>query len=142
MVARCLAKNRADRFGSIAELANALAPFASPRALTSVERITGVSTGMYPAQQATVAIGPAATDTNAPYAAAGTQASWGNTNQRSQTGAQSTALPQSRTPLLVSGLGAAGVLLLGGWLGVRSLSAPSATVAASSAAAELVPMRR
>jgi serine/threonine-protein kinase len=144
VVARCLAKNRAERFGSIAELANALAPLAPPRALTSVERITGVSTGMYPAQQqATVAINPAAAaETSAVYAAAGTQASWGNTNQRSQTGAQSPALPKSRTPLLVGGLGAAGVLLLGAWLGVRSLSANGATVAASSAAAELTPSAR
>jgi serine/threonine-protein kinase len=42
VVARSLAKNPAERFGSIADLALALAPFASARSLLSVERIENV----------------------------------------------------------------------------------------------------
>jgi serine/threonine-protein kinase len=41
-VLRCLAKNRDERFSSVAELARALAPFAPPRAAISVERIRGM----------------------------------------------------------------------------------------------------
>ncbi len=39
---RCLAKDRAQRFGSVAELASALAPFGPPSALRSAERIARV----------------------------------------------------------------------------------------------------
>jgi eukaryotic-like serine/threonine-protein kinase len=40
-VQRCLAKNRDERFSSVAELAQALAPFGPPRAGMSVDRIRG-----------------------------------------------------------------------------------------------------
>ena len=41
IVARCLEKDRRQRFGNVADLAVALAPYAPPRARASVDRITG-----------------------------------------------------------------------------------------------------
>jgi serine/threonine-protein kinase len=52
-VARCLEKDRDRRFPNVAELARALVEFAPPRALLSLERITGVTGGLVvSAQQA------------------------------------------------------------------------------------------
>src|SRR5690606_41265218 len=42
VVARCLHKEREQRYGSVAELAVALGPFAPQRALVSVERVSRV----------------------------------------------------------------------------------------------------
>jgi serine/threonine-protein kinase len=48
VVRRCLAKDPAERFADVAELANALGPFAPPRGQLSVERITRVVSGATP----------------------------------------------------------------------------------------------
>ncbi len=44
-ISRCLQKEPADRFGSVADLARALLPFAGPEGLVSVERIVRVMVG-------------------------------------------------------------------------------------------------
>jgi hypothetical protein len=139
VIGRCLAKNRAERFASVAEMAGALAPFAPQRSQASLERITGVASGGAPARDlATVAIG-AAVDTASRYAAAGTQASWGNTNERG--GTSSAAMVPATTKAarvwLIAGVGGLAVVLAGGILLARGV-APAATPAAAAAASELV----
>lgn len=131
VIQRCLEKRRDARFSSIAELATALLPFAPPRSLASVERITGVATGAFPAHgQATLALGPGLNQTGSPAASAGTQASWGNTAVEKKKG----------TWLLVGGLGAgASVLLLAGVLVARSFSGSGAAVSAASGSATALP---
>jgi eukaryotic-like serine/threonine-protein kinase len=43
VIGRCLAKDPSARFQTVAELASALAPFASPRAMITVERIASLA---------------------------------------------------------------------------------------------------
>lgn len=89
VIFRCLEKDRGQRFGSIAELALALLPFAPARAAVSVDRIAGVMTGGYPAANQEAPAVQAATNPDkqtVPFGGAGTEASWGRTNaSKSQT---------------------------------------------------------
>ncbi len=55
VVMRCLEKDRGDRYGSIEQLARALAPFAPERAQISVERVIGIFSASAKQQKSTPA---------------------------------------------------------------------------------------
>jgi serine/threonine-protein kinase len=99
-VLRCLEKDRARRFQSVAELAQALAPFgsrATSRSLERISRILGGDSATYDAPASSAY--PAAIN-------AGTQSNWGQTRP-----------PRSNTlPLMAAA--AATVVLLGGLAGL------------------------
>jgi serine/threonine protein kinase len=128
VILHCLEKDRNRRFSSVAEFANALLPFAPPRAFASVERISGVMTGKFPARDPalTSSLGPqsAVGNTGARVVGAGTDASWGKT-----------AAPKSRSPwLLLGGIGAV-VLLAVGVLTVKRFTAAAPSAPPSTATA-------
>jgi hypothetical protein len=146
VVMHCLEKDRNRRFGSIAELAHALVPFAPQRAFASVERISGVMTGRYPApvssafaqpalstsapEQPTAYIGGSAV---APAHTAGgaTQASWGQTNST-----------KKRGPWLAIGLTGGVIALAAAGVAVKllgSATAPSAAAANTVAPSAVAP---
>ncbi len=95
-VLRCLEKDRARRFQSVRELAQALSPFgsrATSRSLERISRILGAESATHEAP---------ASSAYPPHPSAGTQASWGQTKP-----------PRSNTaPIVVAS--AAIVVLLGG----------------------------
>jgi eukaryotic-like serine/threonine-protein kinase len=119
VVHRCLEKQPSARFQSVGELAHALEPIASARALQSIERISRVL-GMAPA--APPAVEPSASAaTSAPP---GTQANWGETNP---------ALPARRKAPVVLLAVLGGLALAGVGVTWRFLAGSSAPVAAGSA---------
>ncbi len=126
VILRCLEKDRAKRFASVAEMASALLPFALRRSVASVDRITGVTFGRNPlSDSASVVSTPApATNGQGGVAAAGTQASWGKTSSAKSSG-----------PWLWALAAAIGVAaLVGAFVATRSSSA-----AAGPATSETVP---
>ena len=121
VIARCMEKDRTQRYTTVADLAQALLPFAPRRARASVERISRViggdgyvHTGAAPLSEAPAAsVGP-------------TQASWGHT---------STNKSGSARAFLVAG----GVLvLLTGGAGALKLMHPSAAPASANSASNPV----
>lgn len=81
-VDRCLQKQPASRFQSVAELASALGPVASPRGRQSVERVLKVL-GVTPATAAPLAqVAAAATTADPAKSSTGTQANWGATRPK------------------------------------------------------------
>jgi len=139
---RCLAKAPSGRFANVAELASSLAPFGSPLARTSAERIARVLGGR--AQQ------PSASRASIPDASPSTNqvlvnavsnqtlGSWGKTGQ----GAPRSK--RARQSLMI--LGAAGVLVslgVAGFLQLRSREAaqpvPEASVPAASQPSTTLP---
>src|SRR5690554_3137517 len=113
VVARCLHKEREQRYGSVAELAVALGPFTPQRALVSVERVSRVLNrqGAEPSEP------PAPARTGAE-----TQAAWSET-------AVPLTIPKRSTPWLA--VAAAGLLVVGGsTVLLLSRSEPDAAVAA------------
>ncbi len=102
VIFRCLERDRARRYESIAELATALFPYGPPRSKTSVERISGVlrASGL-----SASALAPPPSAEQAKSVASGTAASWGKT-----------ANPKTRGPwLAVGGVGVALALAGIGW---------------------------
>jgi len=79
VIARCLQKQREQRYANVAELARALLPFAPPRGRLSVERIDGMlrSTG---SEMTEPSSGWPPSRERAPAGA--TRASWGGTHSR------------------------------------------------------------
>jgi serine/threonine protein kinase len=131
-VMRCLAKDRSGRFGSVSELARALAPFGSLSSQLHVDRasrLLGVTDVSFPGIPMSTPLRASRPTPNPPNR--GTVDSWGRTD--SPMGTQSE--PQrSRAPVFV-GLGLTIAALLGVvvFLGIREPSAPpsaSASVAA------------
>jgi len=120
VIFRCLTKDRNQRFASIAEFASALAPFAPRRALSSVERISGVMTGSYPANGA--ASEPLVQTRPEHVAGAGTAASWGQT-----------APGKNRGPWLLFGGAALAIALAAGVITARRFTSASAVVPEASA---------
>jgi hypothetical protein len=125
VILKCLEKDRSKRFASIAEMANALLPFAPSRAFASVERISGIMTGRFPAGE----LAPASAlpeKKNERVANAGTAASWG-----------STAAGKSRGPwLVIGGVGVVVALLAGAAVfTTRHLTATAAPPNSAQAAA-------
>lgn len=119
VVLRCLEKDRARRFQSIAELADALSPFAPPearRSLDLVARLSGAPPAPRSSGSSKVAVPVVAAAVSAESA---TQTDFGRT-ARGHGGSRMLLLGVAL--LLVGGVGAAG------WL----LSRPTATTAASA----------
>jgi len=128
VILRCLEKDRNRRFTSIAEMANALLPFAPSRSLASVERISGVMTGRFPTGEAA----PAASVPDRKQervAAAATAASWG-----------STAAGKRRGPWLLIGGATAVVVLVAGAAILTSRHLTASIAAPSSQAAAVSPV--
>jgi serine/threonine-protein kinase len=113
VVAKCLEKDRRQRFESVGDLANALAPYAPRRSRLSLERISGVL-GTSGLGGQTTALPPSSD----PVAPVGTQGAWGQTNA-----------PRSSRAALVTALGI-GAVALGAAafvLGRHSQEAPAVT---------------
>jgi serine/threonine-protein kinase len=142
VVARCLEKDRKRRFGSVAELATALAPFASPLRAVSAERVaaTMLRAGGRSGVNSSVVDPPRVTppDVEAPRSALAVSATLPSTDPRGHAGTKQTwstgHIPQQHRGLWVL-LGAA--LLTGGAvaivLGVRAHHAAPAGPSAASA---------
>jgi serine/threonine-protein kinase len=82
-VARCLSKNRANRFANVSELVVALSDFAPPRARVSLDRIRAVlrtSPGNESGRAAPTPSAATAISASPPNPSGGTQASWGETS--------------------------------------------------------------
>lgn len=121
VIARCMQKERSQRYNTVAELAQALLPFAPRRARASVERISRVigGEGYVPSS--------AAPQSEAPAPSIGaTQASWGHTSSRKGGGARALFAVGGALLLLTLGVGA--------WLLTRKSAAASKTSSASAAA--------
>jgi serine/threonine protein kinase len=122
VVLRCLEKDRARRYQSVSELAQALAPFGSRATSRSVERISrilGASSAHYDAPPSV----PQTTQGN------GTQSNWGQTHsRRSHTGP---LLAAAAAALVVLGVGLVGLLI---WRAKSSAAQQSAAATAASAA--------
>ncbi len=103
VIARCLEKDRNRRYATIADFAQALAPYAPRRARLSVERVARVieSAGLGGSR-------PSVDESIPPssYVGAGTGAAWGTSSIAKRGGGRAV------------GLAAAGLLLLGGAVGV------------------------
>jgi serine/threonine-protein kinase len=76
VISRCLARERGERFQSVAELAHALLPFAPERARVSVSRVNASLGQSGPANGARLEARP-----NAPPAPMATQAAWVDTQR-------------------------------------------------------------
>jgi serine/threonine-protein kinase len=130
VILHCMEKDRTRRFATVAELANALLPYAPRRARASVERISRVISGeayVAPSSVTSLSEAPAALAASAP----GTQASWGNTGVKRGNGAW----------FVVAGLGVA--LVAGGAFAALevlhkgSVRAPSASASEPAVAVDL-----
>jgi serine/threonine protein kinase len=128
VIAKCLEKDRQNRFANVAELAVALAEFAPRQAKSSVERVAkviqaaGISSAHFQLPQGTVPP-PASKQVK-------THASWGSTTPGGSS---------SRAPMLV--LLGIGVLAVGGagiWIGSRSHAPASSTTQEAPTGAVLV----
>jgi eukaryotic-like serine/threonine-protein kinase len=141
LLAMCLAKNRDQRFQSVADLAIALSPYAPPSAHLSVDRVVGTlrRAGVAPSAQSMTASGRLSgsySGVNPMPASPRTAASWGQTGAGPQ--------PRSKAPILVgvmalmalATVGGAVALLRGGSSGAATslAHAASATPAASPSA--------
>jgi serine/threonine protein kinase len=128
VVAKCLEKERRNRYRDVAELAFALQPFAPRRAATSIERISGILHG-------TKDPPPAATAASPQGLVPGTMDPFGRTTHG--TGAHAHAKRSGTLAilavLLLAGAGAGFVLLRRGSLAARA-AAPSPEPSASAAA--------
>ncbi|HEY1695355.1 MAG TPA: serine/threonine-protein kinase [Polyangiaceae bacterium] len=105
VVVRCLEKDREERFGSVGELALALAPFATPEARTSIDAIAGIAgigpTAAVPAPlvHAGAVAERARVAPLGPRRSGGTVATWGQTQGK-----------RSRSPSRAVGWVAAGLV--------------------------------
>jgi eukaryotic-like serine/threonine-protein kinase len=122
-ILRCLEKDRTRRFASVAELGEALLPFAPRRSRLSMERIAGVlrSSGI---GIATTAL-PPSSDPVAPPERGATQSAWGQTNAPKR----SAAVPVA---IAVVGLGAVGVAWFS-WAGRADTTSRNSAVSAEPA---------
>ncbi len=96
VLGRCLAKRREERFATVADLAQALAPLAPLRSRVSIDRASGILRGPHvppPSSSAAVAPGPS------------TVASWGQTSPEGAAPTRS----RSKTPMIAG----SAVLLVG-----------------------------
>ncbi len=116
---KCMEKDRAKRYSSVAELAVALAPFAPKRARASVERITRVIqvAGL---SASALALPPSSQTSRTPWH---TQAAWGQTKSP-------TLWKRAGTPAGVV-IAVAAVCAVAGWWWVSRKAAKSGEVAAS-----------
>jgi serine/threonine-protein kinase len=133
IVNRCLQKQPAARFQSVAELAHALEPIATGRGRQSIERISRVL-GVTPSSPQPIAQLPVAATTADPILGTGshvggigTQANWGDTRPK----------PPGRrraAPVLLGSLAFLAVAGTGAWLALRAPSVAAELEPAPSAA--------
>jgi serine/threonine-protein kinase len=140
VVERCLRKQPEARYQSVAELAQALSPLASPRGLQSVERISRVlGLALSSSNPALAYAGAATASHTSPAVSApgpGTYAAWGETK------APLHGKSRSKTPLalllsvLLIGLVASGVFVARRFVGAAAVasSKPSEETATSKSA--------
>jgi eukaryotic-like serine/threonine-protein kinase len=140
VIFHCLEKQRANRFGSIAEMASALLPFAPRRSQASVERIAGTITGGNHTATAggqwaggsalgfALPAAPAQTGQGEHLAGVGTQASWGRT-----------ATGKSRSVWLWLGIAGATVAVAAGVVILRSQGSSGSPLTASTSAGAALP---
>ena len=124
VIAKCTAKNPADRYASIAQLARALAPFAQDSA-RSVERISRVLNATDPPPP--VASAPVATEQPAVAKSSGGQSNttgWGATQA---------GIPRSGAPTWIFAAGGALLLAVVGVVVLTHRSSTRSTVAAPQA---------
>jgi len=136
VIARCMEKDRARRYSTVAELAQALSPFAPRRARASVERISRVigGEGYVPSGAAPLSEAPAASI----QASHATQASWGQTTSKKGGGAR--ALFIAGGLLLLIAAGTSGVMLT--HRGAAGAPGSSASASLAAALATEVPAPR
>jgi eukaryotic-like serine/threonine-protein kinase len=141
-VHRCIEKEPAQRFQSVAELAHALEPLASPSARQSIERIAHILGVARPAPEAPSPQEPQGAAAVTGSGPMGTQAAWGETSP--PPGRRRAAPRVAAGALAVLALGAAGYVFalrpstdVAGLL--PSALPPPSAVAAPVAAAEPVP---
>jgi hypothetical protein len=124
-VSRCLEKQPAARYQSVAELAYALAPLGSARARQSVERISRVL-GIDGASMASTGQHSVPAVTADARHSVGTQANWGDTQPKPS------ATRRSALPFV--GLALVALLAGGAWLALRSQASGSNVEPAASTA--------
>ncbi|MEO8900649.1 MAG: serine/threonine-protein kinase [Polyangiaceae bacterium] len=124
VIARCMEKDRVQRFTTVAELAQALLPFAPRRARASVERISRVIGGDHYVHR------PGTSLSEAPAASTGpTQASWGQTSANKSGGARALFFAGGAAVLVGLGIGIVKLMHQ------SAVAAPVTRVTASVAAA-------
>jgi len=131
-IARCLEKDRKNRFQTVGELAVALKEFGSSNARQSVERVIGI---LREAGVATEAVPPSTSPSPAPgVVAPPTGASWGNTNAATKPGSKAAIVGIAAAAVLA-------VVALGGtMLFLRSSPSTPASAAAAVSPPPVVPL--
>jgi serine/threonine-protein kinase len=114
VILRCLEKKREARFGNVAELASALAPFGTPNAARSAERVSRVLN----------AAGISSRKLAIPAEAVGTSSAWGTTQRQRS----------SHRALWIALGGAAAAIALGGALFLRHSATTEPTVSTEPSA--------
>jgi len=124
VVARCLLRDKTQRFDNVARLAAALVPFGPPRCEISLERISRVLGASMP---------PSGADVHSPPRMQATASTWAN----SHAGMGSS----SKAPLVAVGVAGAIVLVIGITVAVRAVRShdAAAPLAASSTPATAAP---
>ena len=123
VILKCLAKDRDQRYPTVAALAGDLLPFAPRRSKVSLERISGI---MQAAGLSATALPPSSDAAERALAGAGTEASWGQT---ADVGSRKT-----RTWVL-GGAAAAGIVVVAGALYLLGGSEPVGPASALAASA-------
>jgi serine/threonine-protein kinase len=134
IVQRCLEKDRENRFGNVAELAEALAPLAPKRALASVEKISRIIQNAGLASSVARPVARSIGD-NPPPPGAGTVAAWGQTAPGARKKTTTLVVGVLGTVTLAAVVAAVGVATRG--FGLRR--SPSSPAAAASPAAPSLP---
>jgi len=126
VILKCLAKDREQRYPTVAALAADLLPFAPRRSKVSLERISGIMQAAGLSATA-IALPPSSDAAVRTLAGAGTEASWGQTAD---------VRSRKKPTWVLGGVGAVGILVVAGALyvvlGRSDPAGPAPVLAASS----------